>query len=363
MREPTVTVDLGAVCANWRALGVAAGGDAETGAVLKADGYGLGAAPVAEALGAAGCRTFFVATAAEAERLAPVVHRFGAELFVLSGAPGGPETLARIIGAGAAPVLNTQDEVAWAVAAAADRGAPLRCALQVETGMNRAGLAKEAFRDLCRRPPDGLHVTLAMSHLAAADTPEAALNRDQKRRFDAIAAAARRAFPAARLSLAATGGALLGRPYAYDLTRPGVGLFGGNPFAQGRPVVRLTAPLIRVWDVPAGALSGYGGAWRAERPSVLALAPVGYADGLPRALAGKGAARIGGAFAPFAGRVSMDLIVLDVTDAPTPPVIGDEAAFLDEALTVDNLAHQVGAIGYEILTGLDAARRLARVYI
>lgn len=346
--RPVLTIDLGAVVANWRALN--ARGPAEAAAVLKADAYGLGVDDVAPALAAAGARVFFVATAPEAAAIRPLLPNEAA-LYVLNGASEG---LATIREAGARPVLNTLEETR----AAAAEGWSAPVALQIETGMNRLGAGPEDLPAMIEAAR-ALDVALVMSHLACADSPEDPMNAAQRAAFDAALPRFRAAFPTAQASLSATGGALMGPSFAYDLVRPGVGLYGGLPFAEARACVRLEAPLVRVWDVPVGAASGYGGGWRATRPSRLATIPVGYADGIPRALSGRGTARVADHEAPFAGRVSMDLIVLDVTDAPGAAV-GARAVLLDESLTVDRMATSAATIGYEILTAL--GRRYQRRY-
>ncbi len=323
---------------------------------MKADGYGLGAAQVGRALCDAGCEAFFVATADEAGALRAALGERPA-IYVLNGAAEG---LAAIVAAGARPVLNTLDEAREGDAFGRARGAPLRAALQLETGMNRLGAEAEAVAAAGRL--DGLRVDLILSHLACADTPERPENAAQKARFDAGAALLRPLFPQARLSLAATGGALMGSGFAYDMTRPGIGIFGAAPYRDGRPTVRLEAPLLRVFEVPDGAASGYGGTWVAQGRRTLATLAVGYADGFPRRLSNRGEARVGGVAAPFAGRVSMDLIVIDVTEASRrgPVRVGAPAALIDETLTVDRIATAADTIGYEILTRLGP--RFDRVY-
>ncbi|MEL6316961.1 MAG: alanine racemase C-terminal domain-containing protein, partial [Pseudomonadota bacterium] len=255
---------------------------------------------------------------------------------------------------------------AAAAAAALGRG-PRTAALQVETGMNRLGCAPDALEAAAPEiaAAGALDIRLIMSHLACADAPRHPQNAAQKAAFDAAAARLRPHFPAARLSLAATGGALLGPAFAYDLIRAGVGLYGGAPFAEARPVVRLEAPLIRAWDAPEGALSGYGATWRARGPRRLATLAVGYADGIPRALSNLGDAGLHGRAAPIVGRVSMDSLVIDATDAPrpdgAPAQVGDVATLLDETRTVDALATTTGTIGYEVLTRLGG--RFERRYV
>lgn len=349
-------IDLSAIAANWRSFRDI--GAAEASAVVKSDAYGCGAENVAPALAAAGCQTFFVATLAEALRLA---SRLTGEqkIYVLNGfaEPSAWPEDPRV-----RPVLNTLNQVrAWAERgeAAAWRQPP--AALQIETGMNRLGLTEAEQSALGEQPalPEGA-IELIMSHLASAEGPQDPMLIAQNAAFKAAASALKARFPQARLSLSATAGALQGSDFAYDLIRPGVGLYGGLPFAAARPAVKLSAPLLRVWRVEAGERSGYGGDWIATRRSRLATAPLGYADGLRRSIAGRWRARIGGVEAPLAGRVSMDLIVLDVTDLDPAPKEGDRAWLLDESLTIDAMAAAADTIGYEILTGLDAARRLER---
>lgn len=355
-------IDLDAIAANWRALDAL--GPAQTGAAIKADGYGMGAAQVAPALFAAGCRLFFTATEEEAVAAADALGPSAdATLLVLNGFD--PQAAPRDLRIG--PVLNTIDDAqAWSSAGGDARPA----ALQVETGMRRLGIdgldqpgALDALAATLAAGP--LRPMVTMSHLAVADAPTHPLNARQRARFERLAPALRNAFPAAKTSLAATGGALLGPDFAFDLIRPGIGLYGGAPFAAARPVVRLSAPILQLADVAIGESSGYGASWTAQRPSRLATIPLGYADGLPRALGGKGRARIGAGIAPVAGRISMDLIVLDVTDITPAPRLGDRAWLLDDSLTVDALAAAGGTIGYEILTGLGAqlGTRAERLYL
>lgn len=357
----SLTIDLDAIARNWRALDAL--GQAETGAAVKANAYGLGVAPAARALSGAGCRTFFVAEPGEISPLwAALGGRAGARqrIFVFDGAVANQD---EILAQGARPVLNTADEAAAAIATAAGQGRRLPCAIRIETGMNRLGATgDEIERILALDGLERLDVEIILSHLACSDDRGHPLNQRQKEGFDAALARLSMIFPDAQASLSATGGALLGPGFAYDLIRPGVGLYGGLPFAAAEPVARLTAPIIRVWRIEAGASSGYGASWTATRRSVLATIPLGYADGLPRALSNCGEARIGGVTVPLIGRVSMDLTVLDVTTLPAPPAIGEHAALLDETLTIDRMAARAGTIGYEILTRLDAAGRCARRY-
>jgi alanine racemase len=222
-------------------------------------------------------------------------------------------------------------------------------ALQLDTGLNRLGFAAA---ELDRAPPAPV---LVLSHLACADTPAHPLNARQQAAF----AGHKARFPAARASLAATGGALLGPAFHFDLVRAGVGLYGGLPFAGARPVVTLELPVLQLRDLAPGESVGYGADWTATRPTRVAILGAGYADGLPRALAGSGlAARAGVARCPILGRLSMDLLAVDATDLAAVPAT---MTLLDAAQGVDALAAAAGTTGYEILTRLGA--RLERVYL
>lgn len=366
---------MAAIAANWRALDRL--GPAETAAVVKADAYGCGLPHVVSVLAEAGCRTFFAAALAEAERAAAAAPP-NAAIYVLSApvaalAEDWPED-PRI-----RPVLNSLDEARRFAA----RRDPRPVALQTETGMNRLGVSPDALGELAALGPDATPAALIMSHLATADAPPNALLQQQKRAFDQSLEVLRPAFPSAAASLSATGGALLGLDFAYDMVRPGVGLYGGAPFVEATPAVALSAPLLRVWEVAPGALSGYGGVWRAARPSRLATLPLGYADGVPRAVGqsvaqrpGRSSASLAGGEAPIIGRISMDLTVIDVTDVHPAPRAGDTAWLLESPsdsaprlhdperplLGVDRMAEAADTIGYEVLTRLDAAGRLQKRY-
>ncbi|MEL7173960.1 MAG: alanine racemase, partial [Pseudomonadota bacterium] len=234
-------------------------------------------------------------------------------------------------------------------------------ALQLDSGMNRLGIEPGEVAQLGRLP-DGIE--LVMSHLACADDPAHPQNAAQRQAFAEMADAILATLPAGRtpptLSLAATGATLLGAPYHYDLTRPGIGLFGGLPFADARPVVRLEAPIIQIRDVAPGEAVGYGAAFVADTPRRIATISTGYADGLIRAAGGGAEAAIAGRRVPYAGRVSMDLITLDVTDHPAAAA-GDPVELIGPTISVDALASAAGTIGYEILTSLGP--RYSRRYL
>ncbi len=346
MARATLTIDLDAVAANWRALDALTSPAVETAAVVKADGYGLGAGPVARRLRAEGARSFFTALAEEAATVrealgdGPAVHFF-------SGLMPGDADLCR--SHDLVPCLNSAAQVTDFMKRLPGRP----CAIQLDSGMNRLGMeADEAAgaADLIARAAPGL----VISHLACADEPGHPMNAAQADTFGRIAAT----LPPGRRSLAATGGILLGPRWHHDLTRAGIGLYGGAPFADALPVVTLSLPVIQVRDVAAGESVGYGATWTASRPSRVATLDAGYADGLLRAIGSGGIHLYSGDIAcPLVGRVSMDLITVDVTDLPhVPPSL----EILNARQTVDDLARVAGTIGYEILTSLGG--RYERVY-
>ena len=342
MANGTLTIDLGALAANWRALADAAP-DAEAGAVVKADGYGLGMAEVARTLSRAGVRWFFVATAEEGATLRaalggePQICVFGGYM------PGDAALLAENA---LVPMLNSAEQVQRYTSDLA--GHPY--GVQLDSGMNRLGMEPGEWADL----RDGLgEAKLVMSHLACADEPGDPMNARQLEAFREMTDGV-----AAPRSLAATGGILLGPEYHFDVVRPGVGLYGGLPFADAQPVVRLSLPVIQVREVMPDEIVGYGATWAARAPTRVATLQGGYADGLIRAMGNRGAAWAGDIACPLVGRVSMDLTTVDVTHLPEVPPALD---ILGPHQTVDDVADAAGTIGYEILTSLRG--RYSRRYV
>lgn len=349
--QAVLTIDLAAVVANWRALRARHPAGA-VAAVVKADAYGLGAAPVARALREAGCDTFFVAHLAEGLALREALGP-GPAIAVLNGFP----PCAEADRAALLPVLNTLGDIESHAAHARRRGAPVPAILHLDTGMARLGLDARELDALAADHARlaGLALRCVMSHLACADEPEHPLNRLQAERF---ATACARLPPGLPRSLPNSSGLFLGAGFASDLARPGCALYGINP-TPGRPnpmrqVVRLEAPVLQVREIPAGATIGYGASARAERPMRVATVAAGYADGYLRSLSNRG---VVGSFAgrpvPLLGRVSMDLTTFDVTDLPEIRA-GDRIALIGDApgTTPDDLAARAGTIGYEILTSL-----------
>ncbi len=359
-----ITIDLPQLARNWQSL-AALVAPARCGAVVKANAYGLGADRVIPALAQAGCTTLFIATPAEGHQARALVPHAG--IFALDGLlPGSAEAFADDA---IMPVLSTLHDVETWAALARQRGARLACALHIDSGLNRLGLTSRDTRRLAANAPllDALDVRLVMSHLACADNPADPKNRDQLLAFETLSAL----FPGVPRSLAASDGLMLGKAYHFDLTRPGYALYGGQASATHRapvsPVVTVTARILAINDVPPGESVGYAASWRAARPSRIAVVAAGYADGLPRSASwheGKprGYVLIAGHKAPIAGRVSMDLITVDVTDIPPARIsAGDEAMLYGPGLTIEEAGFDAGTIGYEVLTRLGP--RFERVYL
>jgi alanine racemase len=328
-------LDGDAIAANWRWLD-ARSGDAACGAAVKADGYGLGASEVVRRLTAAGCRDFFVATWAEAATLLGAMA--GASLAVLHGFAA--EDLAEAAASAARPVLNSVEQVrAWQAAAP---GRP--CDVMIDTGIGRLGLSPEEARSGLL---DGLAIDTLMSHLACADEDSPA-NPRQRGLFEGLAAA----IPAQRRSLANSAGICLGHRYAFDLTRPGLALYGGVPRreAEGhvRQVARVEAQVVQVKDVPAGAGVGYNATWQAPERCRLAILNIGYGDGYLRAFSSRGRATFGGTALPVVGRVSMDLTAVRCDAAPA---LG-KGDWVEIDYALPEAAAQSGLSQYELLTSL-----------
>lgn len=344
MSTGTLTIDLDAIAANWRALAKLAE-DAETGAVVKADAYGLGAVPVAKALARAGAKTFFVAAAEEGAVVRKAVGPKAA-ICVMSGHMAGDTGL--IDAARLTPMLNTPEQVQRQFESLP--GKPF--GVQLDTGMNRLGMERGEWGSVAARVIQAKPF-LVMSHLACADEPGNPMNAIQLAEFHRMTDGT-----GLRRSLAATGGILLGDKYHFDVTRPGIGLFGGLPFEEAEPVVSLSLPVVQLRDVAEGETVGYANAWTAPRASRIATVAGGYADGLHRRLSGNLTLWAGETPCPAIGRVSMDLITVDVTDLAEVP---DALDVISPQQSVDDLATAAGTIGYEIMTALGP--RYARSYL
>ncbi|MEM1351266.1 MAG: alanine racemase [Pseudomonadota bacterium] len=342
MSTATLTIDLNAIAENWRRLNAMT--DVETAAVVKANAYGLGMEHVAATLVEAGARQFFVAVAEEGVALRRVLGD-GPQISVFSGHMAGDAPL--IEAANLNPIINSVDQMVRHVEALPRH--PF--GIQLDTGMNRLGMEAAEWSAL-RGIAMSQNPTLVMSHLACADEPEHAMNERQCTQFLQMT----QGIDAPR-SLSATGGLLLGPEFHFDLTRPGIGLYGGLPYVDARPVVSLDVPVIQVRDVASGETVGYGNTWHAKRPSRIATISGGYADGVIRLMGPKARLHAGEAIVPVVGRISMDLIGVDVTDLADVP---ETLQLLGRHQSVDTVAGFADTIGYEILTSLGA--RYQRVY-
>jgi alanine racemase len=339
-------IDLGALVANY-ALFQRAARPGVAGAVVKADGYGLGAPPVVRALWSAGCRDYFVATVAEGVALRAELP--DAIIYAFEGARH--DSVLDLLSAGLIPVLNHAGQLdTWRRTAGGQAAA-----VHVDTGMHRLGFPPDVTSSDFR----GVRVALLMTHLACADDPDHPMNRRQLERLSQV----RESFPGVPVSIGNSAGVLGGPELTGDLGRPGIGLYGGNPYLGApspvRPVVTLEGQIIQLRQVAAGESIGYGATYTARTPMQVAVVGLGYGDGLPRLLSNRGEAALGGRRCPIVGRVSMDLTVIDVTAAEAS--VEDRVEFFGPTVLVDEVAAWAETIAYEILTGL--GRRPVREFL
>jgi len=357
-----LTVNLDAIVANWRKLEKTAV-PAECAGVVKANAYGCGTEPVTRALAAAGCKTFFVATLDEASTVRTAAPR--AAIYVLDGFfQNSGEAYASI---DCRPVIGDLNELAeWDVFCRRS-GWNGGAAIHIDTGMQRLGLTSAEAQGIIPRINAGDHgITLVMSHLASAEQLNSPFNAKQLATFRGIASL----FSGVPASLSNSSGVFLGAQFQFDMVRPGAALYGVNPTPEAdnpmQPVVELKARIIQIRNVDRGETVGYGGTWTARRPTKLAIVSAGYADGYFRAASANDGTRgaevvVAGKRCPVAGRISMDLMAVDVTDLPANAARrGHMVTLLGEGITVDELAHHFGTIGYEVLTSLGS--RYARLY-
>jgi alanine racemase len=351
---PELTVDLDAVAANWQLLAATHG--RPTAAVVKANAYGLGATIVAPRLLEEGARHFFVAQLDEAVALRPVLP--GAMIGVLNGfyaAEANAYTAHDLV-----PCLGSLPEIAAYQSLAGRLGRMLPALLHIDTGMSRLGLSATEFTRVADDPArlSGIEWRYAMTHLVSAERPDDPLNASQIARF----AAACDRLPAMPRSLANSSGIFLGGKARSDLARPGAALYGINPTPGRanpmRPTMRLTAPVLQVRNIAAGEAVGYNATWVAKRPTRVATAALGYADGYHRAaaVAGVAAAAFDGARVPLIGRISMDLLTFDATDHPALQP-GARLEIIGPTIPPDEVAFWAGTNGYEVLTSLGARAR------
>lgn len=357
-----LTVDLDAIVANWRQL-ERRGVPAECAGVVKANAYGCGIEPVTRALSGAGCKTFFVATLDEARRARVAAPQ--ATIYVLDGYFAG--TGATFAELDCRPVIGDLAELAEWDAFCKVNGWSGGAAIHIDTGMNRLGLGIAEAQALSSRAAQPDHgITLVMSHLACAEDMQHPLNGRQVAAFREIA----RLFTNIPASLSNSSGIFLGPQFQFDLVRPGAALYGVNPTPEAdnpmQQVVDVKARVVQVRNVEKGETVGYGATWTARRPTRLAIVAAGYADGYFRAAGGVDGVRTADAIVaarrcPIAGRISMDLTAVDITDLPSPLRRGQMVTMIGDGVTVDELAHHFGTIGYEVLTSLgDRYQRLYR---
>lgn len=353
--QPRLTIDLDAIAGNFRFLRKTVA-PAECSAVIKADAYGLGAEAIGRRLLSEGCRTFFFAHLVEALDLVPEIRQAGGTVFVLNGT--GLHSVADFLQAGIIPVLNTLNEARlWTRDA---KGAP--AALHLDTGMNRLGLPAGDDESVQNLMGDGLNLIHAMTHPACADEPDRPENRTQLTRFTERAAR----FGGLPKSFANSAGCFLGPEYQFDLSRPGLALYGAQP-VTGRQLplsipYLFEAPILQVRRFSAGENFGYGGTHTAKTSGFSATIGAGYADGVPRCLSNRGHVWLGSLKAPIIGRVSMDSFVADISEHPDPEsLIHGPAQIYGPDLSVDDQAASAGLSAYELLTRIGG--RTQRIHV
>ncbi len=358
-------IDLGALADNWRTMRHLSS-PARCSAVVKADGYGLGMEPVVTTLHDAGCMDFFVATAHEG--VVAREHAPEARIFVMNCLLPGIEPFCR--SADLIPVLASMEHVAiWTASCIANGDHP--CALQVDTGMNRLGVTVEEAAALAGdgTHPEGFSPVLVMSHLVCGDEPDHPLNRTQVEQFTQVA----KLFSGIEASLSNSAGILLGEDFHFELTRPGIALYGGRASTESGnvtiPVVTALAHIVTIRTAAAGETVSYGAAAKLHRDSRLAVCAIGYADGYMRAMSGAGTILRGrntdgakgfvlGHSVPVIGRVTMDLTVFDITDVPGNLLKpGDSIELFGPNVPLDDVAAAADTIGYELLTSLGSRYR------
>ncbi len=358
--QSILTIDLGAIAQNYRDLRLIHVTAGACAAVIKADAYGLGARRIAPVLYDAGCRAFYVAHLNEAIEVRSVLQGRDAAVCVLSGLIA--NEAAEFRRSGIVPVLNDLGQVESWSREARTSAKVLPAVVHIDTGMSRLGLGADETARLSAEPErlSGLDIHFWMSHLACADEADSPMNREQLGRLKAATGA----LPPAPVSLANSSGIFLGPEYHLDQSRPGCALYGINPVPGRsnpmRQVARLDAKVLQIRTIDHPQTVGYGATHRAAGPTRVATISVGYADGWLRSLSNRGFAVVNGVKVPFIGRVSMDLITIDVTSLPDLKP-GDPVELMGNHLTADHVADLAGTIGYEVLTRLGA--RFHRRYI
>ena len=365
--RPRLIVDLPALQQNFRVLqkrAEARNPKAKIACTVKANAYGLGVARIVPALRDAGAEAFFVAYSFEARKLRKILGD-GPEIYVFNGPTPGQENLFRE--EGLIPVLNTPEQLhLWA-----DAGAGFApCALHIDTAMNRLGLGAAELSALVQDKSllQRLDVKLMLSHLACGSDPKAKLNHQQCALFEQALLLLRDQFPDSHISMSASAGLFLNLDFndgfVEDISRPGIALYGGGP--QDKPendlaiVASLQAPVLQLREITAGQSVGYGAGYVAKTPRKIATLALGYGDGFARSHGGRGMVYLGGQLCPIIGRVSMDLITIDVSDLPALPAIGDFAEIFGRHIAIEDAAKRADTICYELLVTL--GERVVRVY-
>lgn len=350
-----LSVDLQALCANWRAINAVVAPGVAVGAVVKTNAYGLGAAPIIGALRTAGCKEFFFAIREEAQAAAQLQSPEFTRI-VLGGVRPGDEPL--FAEEGLVPVLfSLQDAKRW-LQFCRERQTAFPCVLKVNTGMTRMGLDLAELDAFCATATDFFQPLYLMSHLACADEPQHPANQLQLACFKKALACVRRYFPAIKASLANSAGTLLGSEWHFDLVRPGAALYGINPAPDVphnfKQVVCLRLPVLQVRELTSCASVGYGAEHKAGVGECLIVVAGGYADGVHRTLGAAPVALFNGYLLNAVGRISMDSCVFDVSSLPAAerPVAGDYIDVLGGSLDVNTVMRRTSGLGYEILTSL-----------
>ena len=342
MATGKLSIDLSAIRANWRSLNAL--NSAETAAVVKAEGYGLGANRIATALASEGVRHFFVALAEEGVSVRKAIGP-GIPISIFSGHMDGDTNLIRDYSL--TPIINSIEQLNRHREYLPKH--PID--IQLDTGMNRLGIEPEEWQ-LVRDTVKNSQPNVVISHLACADQPDHPMNRKQLKLFSQLTQDVD-----SKLSLSATGGILLGKEFHFDLTRPGIGIYGGLPYANAVPVIKLNVPVIQIRDVKPGESVGYGNSWIAPSKRKIATVSAGYADGIFRKLGRKAFFFFDEIKCPVVGKISMDLIGVDISKLKVDPKYLE---LLNYQQTIDQLADAAGTIGYEILTSL--GQRYTRCY-
>lgn len=329
---------------------------ASVAAVVKADAYGLGVKKIAPVLWHAGCRQFFTATHREGITLRGVLP--DAEIYILEGVTD--QSVAACYDHQLVPVLVSPDHSTLWAAQARHVGRSLPAIIHIDTGMTRLGFGERELHELLEQGDDleWLETRYVMTHYACADEPGAEKTRDQLEHFKRL----RKLLPPAPTSVGNSAGGLLGSEFSGDMARVGIALFGGSPYQDKmpdlKPVVRVQSRILQIREVDKGTTVGYGATFAARKTMRIATVGIGYADGYPWSLGNQGIASVAGYRVPVVGRVSMDMITLDVTEVPNELLQpGCMVDLIGPDVSLEEVAERAGTINYEILTRLSQRAR------